>query len=220
MADPERLLALSYAPKDAREGLAALFALDDILGQILRATRDPLVGQMRLVWWHDALSALDTAPPPAEPVLRALAREVLPYGVTGVALAGMVEGWEVLLDATTPDAPTLERHAVARGVALFGAAATLLRAPTADPVALAGRGWALADLAVHLRDPAMATCAIKLARGPLTAATGARWSRSARPLGALAHIARMDLEVPAGTPRPVGSPRRVARLLWHRITGR
>ena len=69
----ERALALSYAAETVRPGVAALFSLDDTLGQILRTTREPLVGQMRLTWWHEALRALDGAPPPAQPVLQALA---------------------------------------------------------------------------------------------------------------------------------------------------
>ena len=34
------------------------------------------------------------------------------------------------------------------------------------------------------------------------------------------HIARMDLALPQGMSPPVGAPQRVARLAWHRFTGR
>uniref|UniRef100_UPI0034A01D0A squalene/phytoene synthase family protein n=1 Tax=Sphingomonas bacterium TaxID=1895847 RepID=UPI0034A01D0A len=57
--DPERALVLSYAPADRRAGLAALLALDATLARIVWSARDPLIGQMRLTWWHGALSALD-----------------------------------------------------------------------------------------------------------------------------------------------------------------
>ena len=67
--DPERALALSYAV-EGRDALAALLALDDALARLLRSTREPALGQMRLAWWREALERLDTAPPPAEPVLR------------------------------------------------------------------------------------------------------------------------------------------------------
>ena len=69
VTDPERALALSYAPGAARDGMAALFALDDQLAGVVRTTRDPMVGQLRLTWWHEALAALDTAPPPAQAVV-------------------------------------------------------------------------------------------------------------------------------------------------------
>jgi phytoene synthase len=64
----ERALAIGYAPADRRAGLATLFALDARLGDILRTTREPMVGQMRLTWWHAALSGLGQDPPRAEPV--------------------------------------------------------------------------------------------------------------------------------------------------------
>lgn len=215
--DPERVLALSYAPRDRRAALAALLALDETLAAILRTTREPLVGQMRLTWWFDALTALDTAPPPAQPVLRALANEVLPLGVAGPALAAMVEGWEGLLDPDPLADERLDAYAQARGGLLFALAGGVLGADRRDPLAAAGVGWALGDLARHVRDAATASRARVTAAGLLDHARSLRWSRPARALGALAHIARMDL---AEAPSPPGSPRRVARLAWHRLSGR
>ncbi|MEN2786578.1 squalene/phytoene synthase family protein [Sphingomonas qilianensis] len=218
MNDPERLLALSYAAVAARPAVAALFALDDTLGRILRTTREPVVGQMRLTWWFEALERLDGGAAPAEPVLQALAAEALPRGVSGARLAGMIDAWEALLDGDRPDDSVMTTYAQ-RGVILFGAAGTVLGAAPGDPVAPAGRGWALADLARHASDATVATRARGLAAGPLAAATGARWSRPARTLGALAHLARMDLAVPLGAPIRPASPARVWRLLRHRLTG-
>ena len=89
-ADAERALALSYAPVAARVALTTLFALDARLRRIALVARDPTIGMMRLTWWSEALERLDLSPPPAEPLLQALAGEVLPRGVTGAALAGPV----------------------------------------------------------------------------------------------------------------------------------
>jgi phytoene synthase len=219
LPDVELALALSYARATARPAVAALFALDDVLGRILRTTREPVVGQMRLTWWFEALERLDHAPPPAEPVLRALAAGVLPRGVTGARLAAMIDAWEVLLDPQVPDDATLESYA-ARGVILFGAAGTVLGAAPGDPVAPAGRGWALADLSRHVGEAALAARAAALAGNALAAATAIKWSREARCLGALAHLARMDLAVAWDVPVRRGSPARVARALLHRATGR
>ncbi|WP_343888961.1 squalene/phytoene synthase family protein [Sphingomonas oligophenolica] len=218
--DPEANLALQYVSEAARSGVQALFLLDTTLAQVLRTTREPIVGQMRLTWWHDALTALDTASPPAEPILRALAGDVVPQGITGARLAGMIDGWEELLDGEPLDDKAIMRHAGARGAALFAMAGALIGAGRDDPVARAGEGWALADLARHLSDPSAAGRALALAEAPLSEATGVRWSRAGRPLGALAHIARMNLAVPLDQPLPAGAPRRVGRLLFHRVTGR
>ncbi|MDO7843016.1 hypothetical protein Q5H94_11830 [Sphingomonas sp. CA1-15] len=215
---PERGLALGYARGDAVASLAALFRLDDALAAILRTTSEPVVGQMRLTWWHDALTRLDTQPPPAEPVLQALAAEVLPRGVTGARLAALVEGWEALLEADDVTEAVMRAHGEGRGAALFRIAGTLVTSD--DPVAAAGRGWALADLARHLSDAKVAAVARALAADALREATAVRWSRDGRALGALAHVARMNLSLAPGAAIPVGAPGRVARLMWHRMTGR
>ena len=210
---PERALALSYAV-EGRAAAAAIFALDDRLATILRAARDPLIGQMRLTWWHGAITALDTAPPPAEPLLQALARDVLPAGPTGADLAALIEGWEALLDH--PLTGEAVSHHGDRGRALFAAVGRVIGA-VGDPVAEAGVGWALADLSRHISDDAMATLAADAARPWLDRALAVRWSRRGRALGVLAHLARLDLGDRAVRP---GSPRRIARMLRHRLTGR
>ncbi|WHU03835.1 squalene/phytoene synthase family protein [Sphingomonas sp. NIBR02145] len=212
---PERDLALSYAPIAGRPGLVALLALDDALAQLLRTTREPAVGQMRLAWWREALEKLDRAPAPAEPVLRAIEAEVLPRGVTGASLVPIVHGWEVLIEEEVLDADAIRRFGEGRGH-LFLAAGALLGAK-GDPLAVAGQGWAIADLGRNLDAEDERATARDLAVPLLAKASGARWSRAGRALGALAHLARMDL---AEAPQAAGAPGRVGRLLWHRLTGR
>ncbi|HEX8302335.1 hypothetical protein [Sphingomonas sp.] len=216
--NPERALALSYAG-EGRGALAALLALDDALSLLLRTTSEPALGQMRLAWWREALERLDHASPPAEPVLRAIAAELLPRGVSGLSLVPIVHGWEVLIEEERLDADALRRFGEGRG-SLFVAAGVALGAAPADPVAQAGQGWALADLARNLGAPAEAGLARKQAEPLLALAGGGRWSPRGRALGALAHLARMDLALPNDVSPPIGSPRRVGRLLWHRLTGR
>ncbi|HSI16439.1 MAG TPA: squalene/phytoene synthase family protein [Sphingomonas sp.] len=211
-ADPERALILTYAAPARRDALAALLALDDALAQLLRTTREPAIGQIRLAWWRERLEALDAGPPPAEPVLLGLAAS----GVPGASLVPVVDGWEVLIEEQL-DAGALARFGEGRG-ALFVAAGKALGA-VGDPLAPAGQGWALADLARHLGDDTEAAEARAMAAPLLQAATAARWSREGRALGAMAHLARRDLALAPGEVAPVGSPLRVARLAWHRLTG-
>lgn len=211
--DPERALVLRYAPTAARAGLAALLALDDRLGGFVRAAREPLLAQMRLTWWFEALQRLDAGPPPAEPVLRALAAEVASRGVTGAGLAGIADAWERLLDPVLDDA-ALTAFGRERGGRLFAVAATVLGAAD-DRVEKLGAGWALAALGRRWSDGDTAARAEVLARGLLAGAFDRAWPRALRPLGALALLARADLD---GV--PPGSPRRAGRLLRHRLTGR
>jgi phytoene synthase len=210
----EFTLALSYAPPSARAGIAALFALDDTLAAIVRSTRETIVGQMRLTWWYEALVKLDSAPPPAEPVLRAVSAEVVPAGVRGADLALMTEGWEALL-APVLDSDAIERFSLERGARLFVAAGRLLGTDD-QRIAVAGQGWALADLLQRLGDAAGRTLARVRAAELLDQALVGRWPKQARALGAMAVSARFD--VSADQPPP-GSPKRVGRMLLHRLTG-
>jgi phytoene synthase len=210
----ERDLARLYAPPDRRPAFEALLALDDRLGELVRAAREPLVGQMRLTWWHQALTALDTAPPPAEPLLADLATIVLPVGVTGAALADQVEGWEALLDGEPPDGDALVAAAEARGGRLFAAAARAMGGGEVPPTA--GAGWALADFARRLSDRQVAAMARDSALPRVETAMSVAWPGRLRALGAMVLTARENLR----DTRPEGHPRRVARLAWHRLTGR
>lgn len=219
MDNPERALALSYAPPGRRAALDALVALDDALALLLRTTREPALGQLRLAWWREALAKLDTAPAPAEPVLQALEREVLPLGIRGAALVPIVHGWEVLVEEEALGRDALRRFGEGRGQ-LFVVAGATIGTGAADPLAAAGQGWALADLSRHLKLAGEADEARELARPLLDQAAAAPWSRNGRALGALAHLARLDLRVPDGAEPPIGAPHRVARLLWHRLSGR
>ncbi|MEG3179941.1 hypothetical protein [Sphingomonas sp. LT1P40] len=213
ISQPERRMILSYSPTaTAGRGLAALLTLDDRLAETLRTTSEPMLGQIRLQWWHDALIALDTAPPPGEPVLQAIAQDVLRMGVGGSMIAGIAQGWQALLQEELDDLAL--RTYGARGRRLFELAGILAGASPADPLTLAGEGWALAGLSGKLTDPGEAAAARAIAVESLRAATSARWSRNGRALGAMAHLARMELE---GVSE--GSPRRTWRALRHRFTG-
>ena len=139
--NPEHALALTYAEPATRPALAALLALDDALGQVVRTTREPALGQIRLVWWRDRLEALDNAAPPVEPVLQGLYEHSLPRGVRGASLAPMTSAWESLLEPEL-DLDGFHRFGKDRGATLFDAAAIALGAVPADPVGDAGQGWA------------------------------------------------------------------------------
>lgn len=213
--DPERRLALAYVPAARRAAVDALWRLDLALADVLASGRDPMISRIRLAWWRESLERLDREAPPAQPVLEAVAARLLPAGLPGAALAGMEEGWAVLADADALEAEAIETHAVRRGGLLFALTARLLGG---DP-ALASRGgeaWALVDLARHTSREEEAQAALAAARAR---AGSGPWPSRLRPLGMLAGLARGDAE--AGLPLPAqASPRRVLRMIGHRLTGR
>lgn len=206
---PDYRLAISYALR-GRAGIDAVFALDDRLADIVRRASDPLVGQMRLTWWREALEALDRAAPPAEPILRALAEHAVPFGVSGATLAAITDGWEALLEEPF-GSNAIERHSV-RGAALFTVLGQISGAND-SPIIEAGRGWALADLAEHLGDAKAREETATMARRYIDSARGYRWSRAGRAIGALTLLTQQALD-------DVTPAARIGRLLWHRLTGR
>jgi phytoene synthase len=218
LTHPERQLAVHHAPRMTQESLATLFAIDERLGGIVARTRETTIGLMRLVWWRDALAALDSAPPPAEPLLAAAAA-LRPDRISGAELSTMVEGWEALLDDPEFGPDTLQIHAHARGARLFTLAGRVLGIE-AMRLAEAGEGWALADLARHLSDPTQSDRILEAARGPLERSTAGHWPHRLRSLGMLAVLARSDVRRTADTLRPIGSRMRMLRVLAHQLTGR
>jgi phytoene synthase len=189
------------------------------LGAIVAAAREPTIGAMRLLWWRDALEALDRTKAPAEPLLGALAREVLARGIDGATLAAIEEGWAALLDDEEPGDEAILLHARARGGRLFAACAALLGERMED-IAAAGEAWALADLGHRLRNPDARTFARAQAAARLSNVAITRWPVRLRSLGLLTLLAGKDARMPAGMARRQGSPRRVLRAMLYGLTGR
>ncbi len=215
LADPERALAVVYAPPDVRAGLAALFALDERLGQIVTTTIEPMIGLMRLAWWREALAALTPVSAPAEPLLKMLARQAVACGVSGAMLAEIEDGWAALIDGE-PDAEAIARHGRERGGKLFAAAARLLGVD--DPrLRQAGEAWALADLAHRHSQPAVRATARAQAAAMNRQIDRAKWPGAARPLAALYVLARADMSTER---RRQASPGRLLRMLALRLFGR
>jgi phytoene synthase len=214
--DPDRVLALSYVPAARRGALGALWRLDAALGAVLAGGREPLISRIKLAWWRESLEKLDRECAPPEPVLQAVAAHVLPAGPSGADLAGMEEGWSVLLASQPLGDSGLEAYAAGRGGLLFLYSARLLGAEGGDEVSQAGEAWALADLARHSadRDEADRAIAASLARpGPR------RWPSALRPLGMLFALARRDAEPDRPRWEEQGAPGRMLRMFRHRVTG-
>ncbi|TZG26565.1 hypothetical protein FYJ91_13610 [Sphingomonas montanisoli] len=214
VADPERRLALAYAPAHARPAIETLWLIDERMGAIVAAAREPAIGAMRLIWWRDALAALDQREAPAEPLLARVSAALLPTGIAGSDVSAIEEGWSALLDGETPDEEMMRLHA-SRGAVLFALAARALRADASD-VTTAGEGWALADLGHRISVAAPAAQARGMAAERLATVNPHRWPRALRALGLLTLLATRD----AGTEeRRQGSPARVLRGALYGLTG-
>jgi phytoene synthase len=139
--DRDRYLSVLYAPAAVRPALLALHGLDLELAQVVASTSEPMLGEIRLAWWRDALTALDAGQVPAQPLLALIAAEVLPRGVSGAELTALEDRWLGLIGSD--DVP--ESHFCGGG-AFF---ALLARIGGGDLVMARrlGEAWAKGELA-------------------------------------------------------------------------
>ena len=102
--DRDRYLSVLYAPEAARPALLAVHGLDLELAQVVASTSEPMLGEIRLAWWRDALMALDAGTVPAQPLLALIATEVLPRGMSGAELSLLEDRWLGLIGSeNVPD---------------------------------------------------------------------------------------------------------------------
>ena len=217
--DLDRYLASLYAPAAIRPALQTLFALDIALGRVIATTNEPMIGAMRIAWWRESLEKIHRPPVPAEPVLQAVAANLVAGDAAMAArLAAMTDAWLSLIEPESLDDEAIRDHAELRGGALFMLAAQLLGVVSPDEMLRqAGVGWAMVDLAHGVSDRAAADRALALAR-PLLARLP-RVERAARPLLALAALARRDA-CAGGRRHPPGSLSRQMRMMAARLFGR
>ncbi|NKB45623.1 MAG: hypothetical protein GKS03_15235 [Alphaproteobacteria bacterium] len=73
--DRDRFLTALFAPKGAREPLMTLYAFNVEITRIRETVTEPMIGQMRLQWWRDVLTAISEGdgPPKGHPVAEPLA---------------------------------------------------------------------------------------------------------------------------------------------------
>jgi phytoene/squalene synthetase len=72
-ADPDRYLSALFAPSERRELLFALYAFNHEIARIAETVREPMIGDIRLEWWREAVVEARDGRPRAHIVARALA---------------------------------------------------------------------------------------------------------------------------------------------------
>lgn len=89
------LLAIAYAPVPIRRRLAWLLTLDLRLLSILERTTEPMIAQLRLSWWRDALKLAPDKRPKGEPLLAEL-NQIEPDDALIDAGLLLVDAFEIL----------------------------------------------------------------------------------------------------------------------------
>ncbi len=175
---PEADLALAWSPPEVRVPLSIALQLDQRLARIVARTTEPMLGQMRLAWWRDALGTPPQDRPRGDAVLDAIGAH---WAGREAALIAMVDGWEVLVVAQQLDEAAIEAFAVQRA-AFFASLAGNAGMASADRIAAAAYRWAIADAAPGVSDASERALLITL--GQSRTAAG-RLPRSLRGLAVL-----------------------------------
>ena len=177
-------LALAYAPAATRQVLTGFFALDARLSGLVRNSHEPMLAQLRLAWWREALGGTGSAPTSGEPLLVALEH----WPGSRDALTGLAGGWEAMIGAAPLPPAAFLALAEARG---RGFAALAPEGPPREAALRLGRNWALADIAAHLSHPAERETVQELARAQDW--RRAPLPRALRPLAVLHGLAAREI---------------------------
>ncbi len=149
--DEDRWLASRFAPAPVRARLIAVYALNYELTRVVDAVTTPTAGDIRFVWWRDALAEIISGKPArAHPVLQAFAAAHAQTPFKLETLEAMIEARMHELNVQ-PFATAAEREAyvgsTAGGVAQLALAACGVRGEAIEEMAWhAGLAWGYAGL--------------------------------------------------------------------------
>lgn len=115
---PPQRLALAYAKGEQRDALSFMLRLDARLCSIVGRASEPMIAQMKLSWWREALSCEPARRPKGEPLLLDFERV---SDKIAVAAEQLVSAWELLLVEADWSPEVVEQFVQMRGEAVFSA---------------------------------------------------------------------------------------------------
>ncbi len=146
--DRERYLAALFAPAERREALFALYAFNLEVAKTAEMVSEPMLGEIRLQWWREALDGIFAGSVREHPVVAALAAAVEAHDLDRARFEAIVDGRAADLDPAPPaDMDALEAYAGATAVPLVELACQVLGAREGLAAArAAGLGLGLAGV--------------------------------------------------------------------------
>jgi phytoene synthase len=101
--DRPRYYATLFAPGELRDDLIALYGFAAELARVPNLVSEPQLGEVRLRWWHDSLSAAtETAGAGQTPALRALSATIAKHRLPVAPLEALIEARSADLYADPP----------------------------------------------------------------------------------------------------------------------
>lgn len=133
--DPDRWLASRFiADPAARADVIALYAFNHEIARVALAVKEPLMGEIRLTWWTEAVAEVfENKPVRRHPVSLALEATIRRHDLPREAIEGMIEARYPELYKEPVDPETSE-------AALMGLAARVLGAGTNPGFSAAAKG--------------------------------------------------------------------------------
>lgn len=148
--DRDRYLTALFAPKDRRGAIFALYAFNLEIAKTRETVSQPMLGQIRLQWWREAVDECFAGRVREHLVLRALAAAIGSHGLPRAAFDRLIDAREFDLEDRPPaDFPQLESYADETATPLILLALKVLDAETAETV-LAARHVGIAQAIVGL----------------------------------------------------------------------
>lgn len=149
--DRDRFQTVLFAPADRREALIALYAFNYEVARIREVTREPLLGQIRLQWWRDALAEIYAgAPPRRHGVAVSLARAIRDHRLSRAHFDALLAARELDLADQPPESlGALEAYAEGASASLVLLALEVLDVRSAEAATVGqavGIAYALAGL--------------------------------------------------------------------------
>ena len=144
--DPDRWLSSRFIADPAtRDDVLAIYAYDHELARAPRVVSNPLMGEIRLTWWREALDEMfEGRPVRQHPTAQALADVVRRHNLAREPLETMIDARYRELDATPLSENELLDWARDTGGLAAQVAAQILDPATDSKLALAGgAAWAL-----------------------------------------------------------------------------
>ncbi len=154
-ADYDRFLTVLFAPAAAREHLFALYAFNHEIARVRETVSEPMLGQVRLQWWREAIARLYEAgiyggPAREHAVVEALAAAVAAARLPRAGFEALIDAREFDLAGRPPETlAALEAYCEASSSQLLWLAAQLLGATddaTRAKLRHLGIAWALTGL--------------------------------------------------------------------------
>lgn len=217
--DPDRLLTALFADADRREGLFALYAFNLEVARTREMVSEPMLGQMRLQWWREAIEGIYAGRARRHYVIDPLAAAVARHGLARELFDRIIDAREQDMEREGPrTVAELTDYAAASSASLVQLALQLLAEAELSPQAAeqghhVGVAWALTGLLravpFHARARRLYLPADLLAEAGVSA-TDLLELRRPQGLPAvvrrIAELARAELAAARALPRP---PRRL-----------